>query len=377
MLSSNTDSQSKQPWYIKKTLIENHETTNFMDRIFIYFKTLKNVLHKIFPYFLLLFFIGVSGFLFQFVFLDSLLSTKKLFVFISIFLFFISSFLIYIYHIGKICTYFSLKNSYENKILIGVHYLMGSLQKEEPRKGIPAPELALSQFVSQVKAYALEKSFLKHKIDVGQETNKVTNIDNSQILKRRWNAVVDSMHEFEIYLANDPKGCIEKLISKSRTQMMDVSQIFRDVADTFDAAWRRQGINIEQAIVTPLKADSHEVLLRRLLVGPWRSCVYFAKRGNDVIFSAKSLNGKIVARWECLGVSFPAEFYEMVKNNKLTVNDRIEKGLELIHPDATVISPNTLFALISFIIWLDLIAQVVVEHTVKQGSEGFIIELKI
>jgi hypothetical protein len=49
--------------------------------------------------------------------------------------------------------------------------------------------------------------------------------------------------------------------------------------------------------------------------------------------------------------------------------------MELIAPDPN--SPNTLFALISFITWLDLVHAAGGDYTIKQGSSGFIIELRI
>ena len=216
--------------------------------------------------------------------------------------------------IGYVCANI-LKNNSVNKFSFAFQFLKGQLHIEEPRKGIPAPEMALYQFIQQVRAYAMEKSFLKQKQDRQQDAFVGLNgVDPNSLLKRRWNDVVDSLNEFEIYLANDPKGMIEKLVVKSPPQNMDVSQIFRDVAETFDTTWRRKGINIEHAIVTPLKTNTNEALLRRLLVGPWRSCVYFARRGNGVVFSAKSIDGKIITRWECEGMAFPEEFFVLVKN---------------------------------------------------------------
>jgi len=280
------------------------------------------------------------------------------------------------YQIGIICSHLISNKNNLNKISLSVKFLKNQIYFEEPRKGIPAPEMALYQFIQQVRAYAMEKAFLKQRQERAQDAFSLINgADPNSLLKRRWNDVMDSLNEFEIYLANDPKGIIEKLILKSPPQNMDVSQIFRDVADTFDTTWRRKGINIEQAIVTPLKANTNEAVLRRLLVGPWRSCVYFARRGNGVVFSAKSIDGKVIARWECEGMVFPQEFFDLMKNIQLDVNERIEKGMEIIALDPN--SPNTLFALISFVTWIDLANVSGCDYEVKQGSEGLIIELRL
>lgn len=363
----------REPWYVKKNVVQMRSQSHVLDNLLLQSHVAKGVLKRLLPYLVLL---GV------FIVLWSQIGAPKFQgsaakEWLILFLFLPISFFCYVYGIGKCCAFFQPKNSYENSFVLGGLFLLGHLKREEPRKGIPAPEMALSQFVTQVKAYALEKSFLKQTSEPPPENNKIKSIDNSQILKRRWNVVQDSVHEFEIYLANDPKTCIEKLIASSAPQMMDLSKIFRDVAETFDASWRRQGINIEQAIVTPLKASANELLLRRLLVGPWRSCVYFARRGSDVIFSAKMMQGKVITRWECQGISFPEEFYDLVKDSERSVNDRIEKGLEILHPDSTAVHTNSLFALISFVTWLDLTHQAGIDHAVKQGTEGLIIELRL
>jgi hypothetical protein len=294
---------------------------------------------------------------------------------ISFFCFFVFIFFV-ITSVGSVSRFLTFKNEDLHALHLGMKYFNGEIQVEEPRTGIPAPQMALYQFIQQVRAYVLEKSFLKQKQERSVEPFlSLTGADPHSLLKRRWNDVVDSLNEFEIYLANDPKGMIEKLIMKSPPQNMDVSQIFRDVAETFDTTWRKKGINIEHAIVTPLKANTNEAVLRRLLVGPWRSCVYFARRGNEVIFSAKSIAGQIIARWECEGMVFPEEFFELVQNSTLDVNDRIEKGIQLVAADPS--SPNTLFALISFVTWIDLASAAGCHYEIKQGSDGLIIELKL
>ncbi len=296
--------------------------------------------------------------------------------FLFAFVFFVLSILSIFKFIGKVCSSLVANHADLSHVQLGIKYLQGLVQGEEARQGIPAPEMALFQFVQQVRSYATEKSFLRQK----QEKNLVLTsftgqTDPSVILKRRWNDVVDSLNEFEIYLANDPAGIIEKLVSQNHMQTTDVSEIFRDVAETFDTTWRRKGINIEQAIVTPLKANTNEALLRRLLVGPWRTCVYFARRGNEVIFSAKTVNGKVSAHWECEGVAFSDGFYQTLQNPDLSVNTRIEQAM--IAADADTSSSNILFALISFVTWLDLANAAGCDYTVKQGTDGLIIELRI
>ncbi|MCA2961707.1 MAG: hypothetical protein IOD12_15770 [Silvanigrellales bacterium] len=255
--------------------------------------------------------------------------------------------------------------------------LRGELQLDDSRKGVPAPEMALLQFVQQVRAYATEKSYQKNRQD-GGGAGPVHNplvAEPVDLLKRRWNEVLDSLGEFEIYLANDPQGMIQKLISKYPNQTIDVSQVFRDVAESFDNTWRRKGINIEAAIVTPLRANTNEALLRRLLVGPWRSCAYFAKRGGGVLFSAKSLEGRVVARWECEGLSIHDDYLKFAMQSHIPVNERIEKGLQVLAPDPN--SPNTLHALISFITWIDLAQTVAADFAFKHTNDGFVVELRL
>jgi hypothetical protein len=128
-------------------------------------------------------------------------------------LFLILCFATLLYQIGSICSHFSESNTEDSNISLGLKYLQGLVEREEHRKGIPAPEMALYQFVQQVRAYAIEKSFLKQKHDKNAGSYPhFQNNDPNIILKRRWNDVMDSLNEFEIYLANDPNGIIEKLI---------------------------------------------------------------------------------------------------------------------------------------------------------------------
>jgi len=318
----------------------------------------------------------LCGFFLASSFAQSSFSFFSFFLLLLFFAFLGLSLFLMVFQLGSICSFFSKKKNPDSLFHTGLKYLRNEIATEEPRKGTPACEIALSQFVQQVRAYAMEKSYQKQVQEKNiQPSPNLAGIEPGAILKRRWNDVLDSLNEFEIYLANDPNGIIEKLIAKSPNQNMDVSQIFRDVAETFDNTWRRKGINIEQAIVTPLRATTNEALLRRLLVGPWRTCVYFARRGNGVIFSAKNINGKVTAHWESEGVNFPQEFFQIASNTELSVNERIQREMELIASDPN--SPNTLFALISFITWLDLVHAAGADHTIKQGDSGLVIELRI
>ena len=375
---------SPQPWYIKKknsaeqTKIhksgKHANSTKAETKLYIFIRFCA----QIFPLILSSFFLICACFCFFAAYFhvgSAQFSSNIIFVITGI-IFIALALISILYKIGSICSYFLTQDTDNSNLSLAIKYLQGQIQPDEARSGIPAPEMALYQFVQQVRAYATEKSFLKQKNEKNAANySHLQNSDPNVIIKRRWNDVVDSLNEFEIYLANDPTGIIEKLIAKSPLQNIDVSQIFRDVAETFDTAWRRKGINIEQAIVTPLKANTNEALLRRLLVGPWRSCVYFAKRGNEVIFTAKSNNGKIIAHWECEGVVYPEEFFEVVRNKDLSVNERIEKGMTIAGSDPN--SPNMLFALISFVTWLDLANASSTDYSIKQGSEGLIIELRI
>lgn len=258
-----------------------------------------------------------------------------------------------------------------------LQWLQGKFRADEGRKGPPAPELALLQFVSQVRSYATEKSFQNVKPSVEKTHDPASRFSESaNLLKRRWNEVVDSLDEFEIYLANDPQGMINKLVSKNPPKQLDAAVVFREVADSFDTTWRRKGINIESAIVTPLRATVHEGLLRRLLVGPWRASAYFARRGASVVFSAKSVSGRVIARWEVDGLSIPDDFLLVARDSSLPVNERIEKGLIVLASDPTH-SPNTLYALISLVTWIDLAHACESEFEFKNNNNGFVIELRL
>lgn len=277
---------------------------------------------------------------------------------------------------SQLSQYLPLHNN-DSPLSVAWSWLQGRLKIEEVRRGPPAPELALSQFVSQVRSYASEKSFQNAKPSADRSGASGTlHSESANLLKRRWNEVVDSLDEFEIYLANDPQGMISKLVNKNPPKLIDAAVVFREVAETFDTTWRRKGINIESAIVTPLKATAHEGLLRRLLVGPWRASAYFARRGSGVVFSAKSVNGRVIARWEVDGLSIPDDYLQCVNDSSKPVNERIEKGLTVLAPDPSN-SPNTLYALISLITWVDLAQACASEFEFKNNNSGFVIELRL
>ena len=278
--------------------------------------------------------------------------------------------------VGAVASRLSNKHADESSFQVAISVARGEIRTDDGRRGPPAPEMALYQFVQQVRAYATEKSFQKNRQgDNKPETHNLLVAEPVDLLKRRWNEVIDSLNEFEIYLANDPQGMISKLIAKHPNQLVDVSQIFREVAESFDNTWRRKGINIESAIVTPLRANTNDALLRRLLVGPWRSSAYFARRGNSVLFSAKSIDGKVAARWETEGLMISEDYLQLAQNTEIPVNERIERGLTVIAPDPS--SPNTLYALISFITWIDLAKACNADFSFKHTNDGFVIELRL
>jgi hypothetical protein len=261
------------------------------------------------------------------------------------------------------------------KFQLGWQALTGQLSGADTRKSLPAPEMVLQQFVHQVKAYAAEKSYQKAKNPPASDRRVQLGPEPVDLLRRRWNEVLDSLNEFEIYLAGDQRAMIETLVARHPSTLLDVSQIFREVAESFDTSWRRKGINIESAIVTPLKATTSEPILRRILVGPWRTCAYLARRGNGVVFSAQSQSGKVVARWECEGLSVPEDFQQIALDNTRSVNERIEAGMELMGVDPQ--NGNTLFALVSLVTWIDLAKATNTQFSFKNTNDGFVISLEL
>lgn len=262
------------------------------------------------------------------------------------------------------------------RFALGWHVLRGVMGALEPRKTMPAPEMLLSQFVQQVKAYAAEKSYQKAKTSpLPLERRHQLGPEPVDLLRRRWNEILDSLNEFEIYLSSDQQAITDKLVTRHPSALIDVSQIFRDVAENFDTTWRRKGINIESAIVTPLKATTSEPMLRRILVGPWRTCAYLARRGHGVVFSAQSLDGKVVARWECEALLMPEDYLQVALDGTRSVNERIELGMDLLQADPQ--SSNTLFALVSFITWIDLAKATGTVFHLKNTNDGFVITIEL
>lgn len=325
------------------------------------------------------FFAGIALSIFSFLGAHALASGSSTFVVVSLMGagLLIAFFIIFVFLGAELKKVLTLHAS-DSAFTVAGLWLRGQLQQEKGHRGPPAPELALNQFVSQVRAYASEKSFQNAKPGLDKSFSEFgsSSTEGAPLLKRRWNEVVDSLDEFEIYLANDPRGMIGKLVSKNPPKQIDAAVVFRDVAETFDTTWRRKGINIESAIVTPLKATTHEGLLRRLLVGPWRTSAYFARRGASVVFSAKSVQGRVVARWEVDGLSIPEEYLAVVQDSSLSVNERIEKGLLTLAPEPAN-SPNTLYALISFVTWIDLAHACETDFEFKNTNNGFVIEIRL
>ena len=277
--------------------------------------------------------------------------------------------------VGVSANKFLRKETHGAVSIFGFLFLRNEFLPPEPRSSVPAPELALQSFVQQVRAYAQEVNYVRGR-ELRTDERKPGSPDPTDLMKRRWSEVVDSLNEFEIYLANAPSAVIETFVSKSPTQHLDVSQVFRDVADAFDTTWRRKGINIESAIVSPLKATANEALLRRLLVGPWRSSAYFARRGTGVVFSAKSVNNRVVATWECNGLCIPESYLVTACDSSISLNERIERGMAVLSTDVSV-SPNTFLGLLSFLTWVDLAKACEADFELKNASEGFQIVLRL
>lgn len=298
--------------------------------------------------------------------------SAKVFLAIVIFGLFLAAIVFLLKQIGVAVSRLMPMYANEPLLRLGIRASRGEMKAEEAKyRAVPAPELALLQFVQQVRSYATEKSFTKNKVETSKPSAGIR-ADQADLMKRRWDEVVDSLGEFEIYLANDPQGVIEKIASKFPIQIIDVSQVFRDVAEGFDNTWRRKGINIETAIVTPLKARTNEALLRRLLVGPWRASAYFARRGHGVVFSAKSEQGVVKARWECDGLHIPQAYLDFALKTEIHANERIERGMNELATDG--LSPNILNALVSLITWIDLAKASQLDFEFKHTNDGFVIE---
>lgn len=369
-------SYDSKPWYIQKNkqkvdvVSTDTQKRGFFEKTWIVTGKLKNII-KQFAYsiyaLICAFFAGIY-------FVKITLPTTQGFIFVIFFFCFLFllffSFYLIVVQIGHVCHFFMEKKYDINSFLMGTFYLRSKIEKNPPKKGGIVPELILRQFLQQVRIYASEKNYNNQKrIDPSNSMPRDT------ILNRRWNDVQDTLDEFDIYLANNPKDVIAKLVTNIPCQQRDVSYVFQEVAETAESTWRPKGVNIEHAIVVPLKSNIDEKLLRRLLAGPWRACAYLCVRGRGVVFSAKNESNKISARWECEGSAFPESFFKSIKNQSLSVNERIEEGMELISNNPK--NSNTLLGLISLIIWHDLAHAAMINFDIKQGSEGVIIKMTL
>jgi hypothetical protein len=381
----NKDQKSTKPWYAPQQQ-ESSKTAQFLENA--YNKIVKgdqqtsaSKKHKTLPFFLFLMALIAciaAGVFFSIVFWPNAYAIARIISATLALMLTALSLILALHAIGSTVARLLQKDQSETRSHLGFRLLRNTLAVQEVMSTVPAPELALQNFVAQVRAYSAEVAYQKgreNRAAANSENPKANLPDTTDLLKRRWAEVVDSLNEFEIYLANDPSTVIEKLATTCSTQNMDVSQIFRDVAESFDTTWRRKGINIESAIVTPLKATANEALLRRLLVGPWRASAYFARRGNGVVFSAKSTGGKVIASWDCHGLNMPDAYLSVAQNSQLSVNERVEHGMRVLTTDPS--SSNTFLALLSFVIWIDLAKACAVDYAFKHTNDGFAIELRL
>lgn len=369
-------SYDSKPWYIQKKknqlnlLHGNVQESSFLQKI-LKIKTHSIKFVKIFSYaFLSLCCASSFGFCLAKLILSPFDGKSFFIYFILCILFFICAVYFAVAQIGHVADFFMEKKYHISNFLVGLFYLQSKIEKTSPKKGSFVSELVLRQFLQQVRVYAAEKNYNNQKKNDTSDA-----LQQEGFLKRRWNDVQDTLDEFDVYLANNPSDVISKLVAHPTCQHRDVSHIFREIAETAENTWRAKGINIEHAIVIPLKSNMNDKLLKRLLAGPWRACAYFSTRTNGVVFSSKSESNKILARWECEGVTYAQNFFEIVKNQTLSVNERIEQAIELIANDPK--NSNILLGLISLIIWHDLAIAAAVDFDIIQGSEGLIVKLTI
>ena len=74
--------------------------------------------------------------------------------------------------------------------------------------------------------------------------------------------------------------------------------------------------------------------------------------------------------------TIPDDYLQVANDSSTGVNERIEKGLIALAPDPSN-SPNTLYALISLITWIDLAHACESEFEFKNNNNGFVIELRL
>ena len=84
----------------------------------------------------------------------------------------------------------------------------------------------------------------------------------------------------------------------------------------------------------------------------------------------------MIARWEVDGLSIPDDFLSVARDSSLLVNERIERGLIVLASDP-MHSPNTLYALISLVTWIDLAHACESEFEFKNNNNGFVVELRL
>lgn len=367
-------SPNAKPWYVKEKkkkrnfFLMNDKHNTFLNNVlkFIYFSY---CVLKLFRYS----FIGLCVSLFASLFFLNEFSEasgfKTLILFFGVLL--IIAFVIYLLvaQIGSVCANFAENPKNLNKYALGYAYLTSQIKKSKPRTHKVAAELILKQFVQQVRLYSLEKNYYLQKNLVSEGTTNQT----KTLLQRRWQDVEDTLDEFDIYQSPSSEQRIESLISILTPQMQDVSEIFQNSAESFESSWRLKGINIEHAIVVPLKAHINAKILKRFLAGAWRASVYFVPKGGTVTFAAKYENNQIIARWACLGATFSPHFYETIQDTSLSINTRIEIGMTYVSNQPH--NSNILFGLISLIILNDITIAAKTNFKMKQGNDGMILTL--
>ncbi len=366
-------SHDTKPWYArekKKTFLSsNKENLKFLDT---FFKFLLQSIRafNLFRYgFLSIVFSSFASIILVKLLQEDSLSLQVPVMLLGILMFVMGAIYLMLAQIGSVCVFFDDSTAKTPKYKVGYLYLVSQLAKSKPRINISAPELVLKQFVQQVRFYSLEKNYFLQKQNLKTEDTP----SSLSLLDRRWHDVQDTLDEFDVYLSQNSTARIEVLLSTLTPQTQDAAQLFQNIAETFEMTWRPKGITIEHAIVVPLKITLNEKLLKRLLAGAWRATVYFAPKGGTVTFSSKSENGKVYARWACLGVTFASDFYETVCNRNLSLNARIEIGMTYISNQPQ--NSTILFGLISLLIWHDLAIAANVNFNIKQDNDGMIATL--
>ena len=153
-----------EPWYVRKKKFQNTSTSGKLfkkqsneeaGKVTQTRHTLWVVFHVIFIVVLLI----ISGifivfFLSLFFYEESLTSRFPIYFSSAIVPFILGVTLIFNL-IGIVCAKLSKNNEEINKITLAFRFLRGQVEIEEQRKGIPAPEMALYQFIRQVRSYSM------------------------------------------------------------------------------------------------------------------------------------------------------------------------------------------------------------------------------